>query len=242
LGALRAGDVVRLGCQARVEGPVTVRRLALDLEDEALVDRRRTQGVPGRVGEERKVAVLFADLQGFTSFAEGLFPYDVVHVLNRFFGLADRAVGGNGGRIASFLGDGFMAVFEEGSEQDHQEDCSALRAVLAGIDLLEGVAGLEDYLEGLYGRSLTVSVGIHLGRAVVGSIGVGSARVVTAIGDVVNTAARIESANREFGTRMLMSEEVAAALRDRVATHPLPPVTLRGKRGSHTLYSMGNSQ
>ncbi len=107
--------------------------------------------------------MLFADLRGFTSFAESLLPYDVVHVLNRFYALAGGVMERHGGTIATYMGDGFMALFGVAPG-----DGPALRAVRAGLDLIEAVAGWRSYLELLHGKGLQVSVGVHAGRAVVG--------------------------------------------------------------------------
>jgi adenylate cyclase len=121
-------DRFRLACQTGVTAPVTVRRLVLDDDDVELVDlrpparrrraarRRRHTGVatpPRRrlrsIGEELRVAVLFADLRGFTAFSQALLPYDVMHELQRHFHQVTRAVSRHGGVVTSYMGDGVMA-------------------------------------------------------------------------------------------------------------------------------------
>jgi len=231
LAPLGADSSLRLGCRAVPQGPATVRRLVIDDEDVHLTDRR--ERAPGPVGKEQEVGVLFADLRGFTSFAESLLPYDVVHVLNRFYALAAGVMERHGGTIATYMGDGFMALFGVTAG-----DAASLRAVRAGMDLVEAVTAWRSYLEPLHGRTLQVSVGVHAGRAVVGSLGAGPSRIVTAVGDVVNTAARIEQANRSFGTRLLVSEEVARDLGDRLLAAPMPAIPLPGKTGVYELYSV----
>jgi len=232
LAALGTDHGIRLGCRAVPEGPVTtVRRLVIDEDDIALTDRR--QVALGPAGREQEVGVLFADLRGFTSFAEALLPYDVIHVLNRFYALAGGVIERHGGAIATYMGDGFMALFGVAPG-----DGPALRAVRAGLDLIEAVAGWRSYLELLHGKGLQVSVGVHTGRAVVGALGTGPSRIVTAVGDVVNTAARIEQANRGFGTRLLVSDEVARALGDRLVAAPMPAIPLPGKSGVYRLHAV----
>ena len=231
LAPLGADSGIRLGCRAVPEGPVTVRRLVIDEDDIALTDRR--QVTLGPAGREQEVGVLFADLRGFTSFAEALLPYDVIHVLNRFYALADRVIERHGGAIATYMGDGFMALFGI-----VPGDGPALRAVRAGLGLIEAVAGWRGYLEMLHGKGLQVSVGVHTGRAVVGALGTGPSRIVTAVGDVVNTAARIEQANRSFGTRLLVSDEVARVLGDRLVAAPMPAIPLPGKSGVYRLHAV----
>jgi len=232
LAPLGADAALRLGCRARVQGPVTVRRLVIYENDEAVT--ARWKATPEPIGRERMVGVLFADLRGFTAFSESLLPYDVVHVLNRFYGLAETAVGRHGGRIATYMGDGFMALF--GVEDAAEEP--ALRAVRAGLDLIAAVGAWKAYLVVLHGRALAVSVGVHYGPAVVGALGSGASRIVTAIGDVVNTAARIEQANRAFGTDLLVSEVVVRALGERLVATEQPPISLPGKSGLHALYAV----
>jgi adenylate cyclase len=231
LAPLGSNGSIRLACRAVAEGPAAVRRLVIDEDDVLLTDRR--QVTPGPAGKEQEVGVLFADLRGFTSFAESLLPYDVVHVLNRFYALAGKVMERHGGTIATYMGDGFMALFGAAPG-----DVPALRAVRAGLDLIEAVAGWRSYLERLHGKALEVSVGVHTGRAVVGSLGAGPSRIVTAVGDVVNTAARIEQANRGFGTRLLVSAEVARALGDRLVGVPMPIIPLAGKSGVYELLAV----
>ena len=180
------------------------------------------------------VGVLFADLRGFTAFSESLLPYDVVHVLNRFYSLADAAIGRHGGRIATYMGDGFMALFVAGEG----EDDPALRAVRAGLDLIAAVGAWKAYLIVLHGRALEVSVGVHYGPAVVGALGSGDSRIFTAIGDTVNTAARIEQANRAFGTSLLVSEAVVRVLGDSLVATAQAPIALAGKTGHHVLHAV----
>lgn len=229
LAALGTNGSIRLGCRAVPRGPSTVRRLVIDDEDVLLTDRR--QAVAGPVGKEQEVGVVFADLRGFTSFAESLLPYDVVHVLNRFYALAAGVMERHGGSIATYMGDGFMALFGVNAGET-----PPLRAVRAGLDLIEAVGGWRSYLEPLHGRTLQVSVGVHSGRAVVGALGAGPSRIVTAVGDVVNTAARIEQANRHFGTSLLVSDDVARSLGDRLVASPMPPIPLSGKTGVYQLH------
>ena len=232
LAPLNADGTLRLGCRARVQGPVTVRRLVIYENDEAVT--AWWKATPEPMGRERMVGVLFADLRGFTAFSESLLPYDVIHVLNRFYALADAAVGRHGGRIATYMGDGFMALFggADGGEEP------ALLAVRAGLDLIAAVGAWKTYLVLLHGRSLEVSVGVHFGPAVVGALGSGESRIITAVGDVVNTAARIEHANRAFGTSLLVSESVVRALGDRLLATAQPAIALPGKSGRHVLYAV----
>ena len=232
LAPLGADGTLRLGCRARVLGPVTVRRLVIYPNEEPAT--AQWKAAPEPMGRERVVGVLFADLRGFTAFSEALLPYDVVHVINRFYALAEASVGRHAGRIATYIGDGCMALFAS----DDGAEAPALRAVRAGLDLIAAVDGWKPYLTSLHGRALDVSVGVHYGPAVIGAVGSGESRIVTAVGDTVNTAARIEQANRAFGTDLLVSDEVVRALGDRLVTAALPAIALPGKSGLHVLHSV----
>ena len=230
-GALDFGDDLRLACQARATGETVVRRLVLDPADIDLTDHRKTREA-GRVGREQDVAILFADIRGFTAFSESLLPYDVIHILNRFFALANDVVTSHGGTIGAYLGDGFMALF------GHEVAAPARVAVAAGLELIAAVDEFQAYVAPLHDRSFGASIGVHYGRCVVGEIGAGPSRTVTAIGDAVNTAARVEHANREFGTRLLVSEAVHERLAGGFHVARQRPIELAGKAGTHVLYAV----
>lgn len=243
------GPDFRLACQTRVAEPVTVRRLVLDEGDVELADirpragRRMARGsarwrfgglgarraLPLPIGHEVRVAVLFADIRGFTTFAEALLPYDVLHVLQRHLRSVTGSVERHGGVVTSYMGDGIMALFEAGKPEP-----STLRAVRAGLEMLVEADRRRPELEELYGRSFDLNVGLHYGAAIVGSIW-GGPTSVTAIGDTVNFASRIEQANKAHGTRFLMSDAALADLDDAVIVGRTVRCPLPGKAGEHTL-------
>ncbi len=225
---------LRLACQTIATSDLVVRRLVLDDDDAVLVDqRRRDDGFAA--GEERELAILFADIRGFTSFAEPLPPHDVVHVLNRYFHVVGAPILGLGGRIDNYMGDGVMALFglDPGSAEE-----PVRRAVEAGLAMTAAMDGLKPYLASAYGRDFDIGVGIHFGEAVVGSIGAIGRERVTAIGDAVNFASRIESANKHLGTRLLVSDAVRAAGRDWLTTAQSFRVPIAGKRGEFELHEV----
>lgn len=113
-----------------------------------------------------------------------------------------------------------------------------MAAVHAGLGMLDRVNDLGPYVEWLDGRELDVSIGIHCGTAVVGFVGDLSSSSVTAVGDVVNTASRIESANRVLDTSFIISEDAYLAVSDHIAARPLSPVGLPGKTGKFVLYQV----
>lgn len=224
LDRIKAPPGVRLACQVR------------PLEDVAVLPLLPA-GVPTRVvygansyaqGSERRIAILFADLRGFTKLSEGKLPYDVVFVLNQYFKAMGEAVDSAGGKLDKFIGDGVMALF--GIDEGPDEGCR--RAVEAARRMAGALAQLNDALKMDLDQKLKIGIGIHCGPAIVGEMGHGSAMHLTAVGDAVNTASRLESATKDFGAELVMSAEVAeragpAALADMALQRET--VALRGK-------------
>jgi adenylate cyclase len=137
---------IRLACQTSVHGNVSARRLVLDDHDIELTSLVIQNASPERIGVEKHVAILFADIRGFTSFSESLLPYDVIHVLNRYFRLMDDVVREFGGRIDNIMGDGFLALFEGSDPRS-----TARAATTAGIEMLNVVdREMRPYLEDLF--------------------------------------------------------------------------------------------
>jgi adenylate cyclase len=230
---------LRLACQTTTNESVTMRRLILDDDDIALVDQRGRDAAPVTVGEERTLAILFADIREFTAFSEQLPPHDVVHVLNRYFHAMGREVSRFGGCIDNYMGDGFMALF--GLREFEQEGSAALHAVQAGLAMLETMDALKPYLETAYGRSFGMRIGIHFGEAVVGSVGATGRERITAIGDAVNFASRIESANKAIGTRLLISEPLYGRVGSQFRIGRSIHIPIHGKSGEYALYEVVGS-
>lgn len=227
-------DAVRLACQTRATGDVAVRRLVLDPEDYELTKqftaRPAPEGAPrASMGREAPVAVLFADVAGFTGLSERLPAYDVVHVLHRWFHLATGVVDGLGGRVDNYMGDGLLAVFAG------EGPAPAEAAVRAALGLLDASDRMEAYLATAYGQPFAVRIGVHAGVVVVGSPTPWHRERDTVIGDVVNFASRIEAANKDLGSRLLVSDVVYADVAPLVRAGRRVEVEIRGKQGVHAL-------
>ena len=156
-------------------------------------------------GQEREIAVLFADLRAFTKLSEKKLPFDVVFLLNRYFSAMGQAVVDAGGHLDKFIGDGVMALFGVTSDRDRgcREAISAARAM--GENLAELNQSFANDLE----EELRIGIGIHAGPAIVGEMGFGDTINLTAVGDTVNTASRLETMTKEFGVQVVVSEAVA---------------------------------
>jgi adenylate cyclase len=231
---LHFGDRVRLACQTTITGDVTLRRLILDAKDAGLTDQRKETTTHGSVGEERQVAILFVDIRGSTSFAESVPPFDVIHVLRRFYHPIERAVIDNGGHVACYTGDGLMALFGV-----KPSECAPLDAVRAGLDMLRCVKeDLRPYVKKLFQRSFRIGVGVHFGEAIVGTVGGDLQERVTAIGDAVNIASRVERANKKARTEFLVSEAVLRELQDKIRVGKSIYVRLPGKTGKYALHEV----
>jgi len=231
---LHFNERVRLACQTTITGDVTLRRLILDDRDAELTDQRETAAVHGPVGEERCIAILFVDIRDSTAFAEALPPFDVIHVLRRFYNHVETAVDRNDGHVGSYLGDGLMALFD-----GERSGCAALQAVTAGLEMLSSVKrDMRPYVKRLFQREFRIGVGVHYGEVVVGTVGTAGIERLTAIGDAVNVAQRVEAANKGAGTMFLVSDSVFAQVQGRVREGKTIRVELQGKTGEHTLHEI----
>ena len=210
-----------------------LRRLVLDADDVDLTDQLRSQAVHRLVGEEKRVAVLFADIRGFTTFAEELPPYDVIHALNRYFYRMEEIIRSHHGYVDNYMGDGLLAIFGSADRE-----AAPLDAVLAAIEMLDAVGKLSPYYASIYGRSFRIGIGVHYGNVVLGSIGPPGRDRVTAIGDAVNFASRIEAANKVTGTSFLISDDTYNHVKESVEVNRFKDIVLPGRMHQCTLYEI----
>lgn len=220
-------DQVRLACQTTLIDSVRLRRLVLDKTDEMLASQLGKPRLAGPAGREARVAVLFVDVIGYTKMSEALPPFDVVHLLNRFFSRTDDVVSANEGTIDNYMGDAVLALFGL-----HDEPDPALSAVRSGVGLLEVAKQLSHYVERIYGMKFGVRVGIDFGEVVFGVMGAGASARETVIGDAVNVASRLESANKETGTDILVSDAVYQLTNGAVTFGTRHELDVRGKVGA----------
>ena len=165
-----------------------------------------------------EVSVLFADLRGFTPFAERSSPEEVVTMLNRYFGIAVPLILEQGGTVVQFIGDALMAIFNAPTrQQDH-----ALRAARAALNMQRAI---QEIAAGP--RWPRFRVGINTGPALLGNIGSAEIRNFTAIGDTINLAARLE-ASADVG-HVVIGAETYEAIKDVAVVHPLGKLEVKGK-------------
>ena len=229
---------VRLACQTRVHGgPVCLHRLVRDetdlrlLVDEAVNQPRRS------LGEQRELALFFLDIRNFTPFAEAHLPYDVIHILNRFFTIVRNAVQQHKGRPIEVAGDSLYAVF--GLEDDSAE--AVALGVKAGRRILDDIEAFnKSYLEVYFGHRLTVGIGLHVGKAIFGHIGIGVDGALSVIGYPVNVAARIQAATKEVDNSFLISESAYKLLNNPPPAESLL-IPLKGVSEPCHVYLLGKS-
>ncbi len=225
-------DFTRLACQAKVVGSVTVERLVKQSEDVLSIYLNEE---PMAAGVERKVAVLFSDIRGFTRFSDAHLPYDVVHVLNRYFARVCEPVLSNNGYIDKYLGDGLLAVF---GIRENNAEIACRNAVRAALGMRESLRHLNRALRSEFDAEFRMGVGIHHGVAILGRIGHPSKRPVTVIGDTVNVASRLESLTKDLGVDILVSETVADALGNAVHLEAPHETILKGRTTPTRVFPM----
>ncbi len=197
------------------------RYVAPEIVEEILKEGTENIGLGGKSCE---IAVLFVDVRGFTTMSERLDPEKVVYILNKYLTMASGCVERNHGTLDKFVGDAMMAFW---GAPLPQED-GVYHAVRTAMEIIEGAHGVSEELKSEIGEELNVGVGVNYGPAVVGNMGSERHMDYTAIGDTVNTAARLE-ANAPGGT-VYISRSVADQLGDRVTVTSLGgTIKLKGK-------------
>ena len=179
----------------------------------------------------REVCILVLDIRNFTGFSEAAAPDDTVALLNRLWGFSVDIVNRHQGIVNKFLGDGFMAVF--GAPVSIGNSCQS--ALNAAREILAEVERASDAGEMPLTR---VGIGIHAGEALVGNIGSLERREYTVIGDVVNVAFRIEQLNKEFGSKLLISEQVQQATGAAAPTEIPASLQVRGRQTAVQVYKL----
>ena len=192
---------VRLACQTRVSGNVSIRRLVLDEED---IDFVEGQLSAESLGGKKSVAVLFATVRGAHNFDEVNFYYDLIYIMSRYFQRMNKTINSYGGFINNYMNYWLMGVFGLNNGQDAAE-----RAVWAALEMFKVVEELNIYLERLSYPPVYLSIGIHYGPVVLVPIETHKeSGKYTLVGDTVNLVSRIEGINRELGSELLISGDV----------------------------------
>jgi len=234
LDRVAAPPTVRLACQLRPQQNLAVAPLL-----PAQAQPSAGFAAPGHHnGQEQEITILFADLRGFTRLAEPKLPYDVVFFLNRYFEAIGSAIKEAGGIANQFTGDGVMALFGVG--QDPAEGCQ--RALRAAHAMLRSLEHLTQTLADELPEPLRMGIGIHIGPAVVGRMGYEDTTYLTAVGDTVHVASRLEGLTKEYQCQMVLSEQVAQRIGLDLSAYPRHEITVRNRTEPLAIYVVDEVQ
>jgi class 3 adenylate cyclase/hemoglobin-like flavoprotein len=219
----------RLACQTRVTGDVTIQRL---IKSGAEVARLQLEEILPEQREEKSLAILFCDIRDFTPFVAHNLPYDVVHMLNRFFTKLGEPILLNNGVIYQYVGDEITGLFGVGGDPAEK---SCLDAIRAGLGMLEALQDLNTELSIEFGTTFDIGIGAHFGRIIVGQVGHPSHRQFAVIGDAINIASRIQGMNKTLGTKFLVSEALFTQIPHAPVDGRQTQAILKGKDGTFKL-------
>jgi class 3 adenylate cyclase len=193
-------------------------------------------GEAGFRGSRQHQTILFSDIRGFTSLSEKLNPEELIVLLNDFLGLMTGCIERHGGTVDKFIGDAVMARFEGGT-------------AAAAASAIEAALAMRDELERFNGRlpagvsALAIGIGLHRGDLVAGLIGSPQKREFTVIGDVVNTASRLEGMTKQLGATILISEAVLEGVdRSRFLLRPLGGYSPKGRKEPLRVFDVMNER
>ena len=178
----------------------------------------------------RELCFLFTDIRGFTTLCEGKPPKDVVEILNHYLDIETEIILNNGGDVDKFVGDEMMAFFA-GPKKEYNA-CKAAMEIRAAMraQQQQALADGSDYI--------SMGIGINTGRVIFGSVGARSRMDFTSIGDTVNLAARLESANKAYGSKAIITEAVFEKLKDTFVCRELDFIKVKGKNEPVRIYEI----
>jgi adenylate cyclase len=223
LDSIGAPRDVRLACQLRPNHDLTVLPL-VDAEGLSQVNLLQPD-TNSATGQERQVIALFCDLRGFTQLSEQKLPYDVVFLLNRYFAMVGEAVESSGGVVDKFIGDGAIALF--GLQTSFQQ--ASRQALTASVRLAAGIQTLNQSFSAELDAPLRIAMGLHGGPAIVGRIGYGRATSLTAVGDTINTASRLEGLAKLHDVELAVSADVVEQAGFSFAGQERQELAIRGR-------------
>jgi len=179
-------------------------------------------------GEKRYATFLFTDVRGFTSLSEKLQPEEVTEIMNKALTVQVECVQRNGGMVDKFIGDACMAIFNAPMDLEDHEN----KAVKTAIEMQEAIKELNKELS----HEIAIGVGVNTGEAVIGNMGSSTRFDYSAIGDAVNTAARLESATKEAGVDILIGENTAQSVNYKLKS--LKAMKVKGKAKALKIYTI----
>jgi adenylate cyclase len=230
LSRIGATEGTRLACQIRPTSDIAVMPL---LGADASAADGATRG--GLEGSERLVTVVFVDLRGSTTLGEARLPYDVLFILNQFFYEMTRALVETNGHYSQFTGDGLMALYGLHAANPKTGAADALRGARA---MLQRLDALNHTLRTDLREPLRIGIGIHYSEAIVGAMGPPHSQIITAIGDTVNTCARLESLCKDYQCTVVVSRQAAEAAGLKLGGCELHQAPVKGRNEPVQFYAL----
>jgi adenylate cyclase len=230
LSRIGATPGTRLACQIRPEADLAV--MPLLAADATAADCGTRGGLEGR---ERQITVVFVDMRGSTTLGEAKLPYDVLFILNQFFQTMTAALVSTHGHYSQFTGDGLMALY---GLHDKDEANSVTDAVRGAREMLTKLDELNGRLRADLRQPLQIGIGIHHGEAIVGAMGPPHSQIITAIGDTVNTCARLESLTKDYGCVVIISRQAAEVAGLRLVGHEPHEAPVKGRHEPVQFYAL----
>jgi adenylate cyclase len=225
---------IRLACQLRPETDLSFFQLFMPQAMSANAHASQ----PHRIGQERYLVSMFADMRGSTKLAEKALPFDTVFIVNRFLGAVSQAVIECGGQPNQFVGDGQLALF--GLSSSPQTACR--QALKAAAMIADNVDELNQFLSHDLREPIRFGIGIHSGEVIIGDIGYRDHMVFTALGDAVNVAARLQDMTKSLGCEVIVSEEVCATAGLAADALPKQDVEIRGRSEPMTVRRVASAK
>jgi adenylate cyclase len=185
-------------------------------------------------GEKKEMTVLFADIRGFTALSEQLAPESLVKFINSYLTPMTQIVFEEGGTLDKYIGDALMAFWGAPIQQEDH----ALRACRAALRFLDALGELNRQWRSQGLPQIEIGIGISSGPMVVGNMGSDIRFNYTVMGDAVNIAARLEAANKDHGTRLLISESTYRAVQGSVAAEPIGGIKVRGRQAPIRVFEL----
>jgi adenylate cyclase len=230
LARIGATPGTRLACQIRPAADIAV--MPLLAADAAAADGAVRGGLEG---SERLITVVFVDMRGSTTLGEAKMPYDVLFILNQFFHEMTKALVATNGHYSQFTGDGLMALY---GLYAADPAAGAVDAVRGAQEMLLCLEQLNQRLRADLHEPLRIGIGIHHGEAIVGAMGPPRSQIITAIGDTVNTCARLESLTKDYDCAAIISRPAAEAAGLRLVGHDLHEAPVKGRTEPVQFYAL----
>jgi adenylate cyclase len=230
LARIGATPGMRLACQIRPTADISV--MPLLTADANAADGAARGGLEG---SERLITVVFVDLRGSTTLGEAKMPYDVLFILNQFFSEMTKALVATGGHYSQFTGDGLMALYGLYDADPKKGPADAMRGAR---EMLARLDQLNAQLRGDLREPLRIGIGIHYSEAIVGAMGPPRSQIITAIGDTVNTCARLEGLTKEYECAVIISRQAADAAGLRLVGQELHQAPVKGRNEPVQFYAL----